>query len=139
MLSRTWKHRTKILIVDHDEQNLDAMAVMLGSLGHKVVVRQDGETALDALASDPSIELLITEIFLDGRLDGPELVQLANEAHPGIAAIYSTRYSPTFLLDSEAPRDRPLIRKPWQRGELDAIVSEALSSHAAERHDASAA
>jgi CheY-like chemotaxis protein len=118
--------RATVLVVDHDEQNLDAMARVLTSLGCRTIARRDGESALATLELDRSIDLLLTEIFLQGNLDGPELGRLANEANPRLAVVYSTSYSPMFLLDSEAPRDRPLVRKPWQRSLVDLVLSSVL-------------
>jgi hypothetical protein len=31
-----------------------------------------------------------------------------------------------FLLDSEAPRDGLLVRKPWQRRELDLVLEKSI-------------
>jgi CheY-like chemotaxis protein len=115
-----------VLVVDDDEQVLRTTADLLASLGCKVITTPHGRMAHVILQRNPSIDLLLTDILLAGSMDGLELARLAEEMNPAIAIVYSTTYSPMFLLDSEAPRDRLLVRKPWRRGQLEAALSSAL-------------
>jgi CheY-like chemotaxis protein len=116
------------MIVDQDEFATDIVADVLASLGCRVITTADGESALATLRAERPVDLLVTDVLLQGSIDGRELGRLAAEANPRIEVIYSTSYSPTFLLDSEAPRDRLLLRKPWQRGKLEAVLSSILSN-----------
>jgi CheY-like chemotaxis protein len=115
-----------VLVVDDDQQILCITANLLTSLGCKVITTPDGEAAHAILRRDRSIDLLLTDIMLNGNMSGLELARLAEETNPDIAIVYSTRYSPMFLLDSEAPSDRLLVRKPWRRGQLEAALSSVL-------------
>lgn len=125
--------RATAMVVDQDEQASDVVADILASLGCRVIMTLDGESALATLKAERPVDLLLTDVLLRGSIDGPELARLAKEANPRVEIIYSTSYSPMFLLDSEAPSDRLLLRKPWQRGKLKAVLSSVLS---AQRHAA---
>lgn len=115
-----------VLVVDDDDRVLDMAAVLLGSLGYRALTTQSSEAALATIRADPSIELLLTDIVLTGSIEGPDLARLAKAANPNIAIVYSTRYSPMFLLDSEAPGRALLVRKPWDGEQLKATLSNAL-------------
>jgi CheY-like chemotaxis protein len=116
------------MVVDLDEQASDVVAGVLASLGCRVIATPDGESALATLKAEWPVDLLLTDVLLRGSIDGPELARLAIETNPRMEVIYSTSYSPMFLLDSEAPRDRLLLRKPWQSGKLKTILSCVLSA-----------
>ncbi len=122
--------RVRVLVVDEDDKGLAAMAVMLESLGYEALTATSGDEAL-AMLQHQSIQVLMTEVVLTGDISGPDLARLAKEMNPAIAIVYTTRYSPMLLLDSEAPRDGPLIRKQWDEGELRTEVCKALATAAA--------
>ena len=104
------------LIVDEDDSFLGMAAVVLESLGFNAVTARDGDEALAILQSRPSIALLLTEIVVPGAVDGgSDLARLAKEANPRISIVYTTRYGPMLLLDSEAPCDGLLLRKGGTR------------------------
>jgi two-component SAPR family response regulator len=116
------------VVVDQDEHASDTMAAVLASLGCRVITTPHPETALVTLRVERAVHLLLTDVVLQGSIDGPELARLAKEINPRIEIVYTTSYSPMFLLDSEAPPDRLLLRKPWQRHALAAILSDVLSA-----------
>lgn len=118
--------RPNVLVVDDDDRVLDTAALVLGSLGYEAITAQSSDQAFAILETHPAIEVLLTDIVLPGSVRGSDLARVAKEANPGIAIVYTTRYSPMMLLDSEAPCDGPLIRKPWDRDELRATLSDAL-------------
>jgi CheY-like chemotaxis protein len=121
------------VVVEQDEEASDVMTGVLLSLGCRVITTPDPESALMTLRAEERVDLLVTDVVLQGSIDGPELARLAKEAKPGVQIVYSTGYSPMFLLDSEAPPDRLLLRKPWQRNALKTILSHVLSAQRAAR------
>lgn len=120
-ISMTANYRATVLVVDDDDVALDTAAVLLGSLGYKAIVARSDRDALAAMRMH-SVDILLTDIVAGSTVDGPELARLARQVNPAIGVVYTTRYSPMFLLDSEAPRDGLLVRKPWQRRDLDAVL-----------------
>ena len=123
-ISMTANYRATVLVVDDDDVALDTAAVLLGSLGYKAIVARSDRDALAKMRMH-SVDILLTDIVAGSTVDGPELARLARQVNPAIGVVYTTRYSPMFLLDSEAPRDGLLVRKPWQRGELDAVLEKS--------------
>lgn len=63
----------KVLLVDDNLRNSFALSGMLKTHGVKVVIADDGQLALDKLASEADIELVIMDIMMPG-MDGYETI-----------------------------------------------------------------
>ncbi len=120
--------RSKVLVVDEDDRVLDTAALVLDFLGYEPMTAQSGDDAFAIVRANPSIEVLLTDIVLPGSVGGSDLARLAKEVNPDIAIVYTTRYSPMLLLDSEAPHNGPLVRKSWDQNELRAELSRVLAA-----------
>jgi CheY-like chemotaxis protein len=123
-ISMAADYRATVLVVDDDDAALDTAVVLLESLGYKAITARSDHDPLGAMRRH-AVDILFTDIVAGSTVDGPELARLAREVNPAIAVVYTTRYSPMFLLDSEAPRDGLLVRKPWQRHELGAVLEKS--------------
>jgi CheY-like chemotaxis protein len=103
-----------VLVVDDEPMVLDVTASMLEDLGCDVVTATNGAEALDTLARDPHITILITDINMP-RMSGYELAERARRSRPGLRVI--------LLSGREAGGDGfPLIRKPFLQEDLKRTV-----------------
>ncbi len=59
-------NQNKILIVDDDPNIREVLSVLLGSEGYVVDQAENGDTALEKLGADPSIDLVILDIMMPG-------------------------------------------------------------------------
>jgi two-component system, cell cycle response regulator CpdR len=75
-----------VLVVDDDALILDYTSSMLEELGCEVITAECGTTALETLATDRRIEVLITDIQMPG-MDGYELVAKAQRQRPALQVI----------------------------------------------------
>jgi len=75
----------KILIADDDGMNLPAYEVLFEHSGHQVFTAQNGESALELLMKNNSIEILLTDLNMPG-IDGLETIVEAKKISPGIRA-----------------------------------------------------
>jgi len=93
-----------VLVVDDDADVLDVIASMLEELGCDVVRASSGAEALDTLAGNEKISILITDINMPG-MDGHELAERGN-THSSEAESSATIGSRTeagwFSYDQEA-------------------------------------
>ena len=64
-------HGKKILVVDDDFRNTLSLSRVLEEAGAVVVTAEDGQSALDQLASEPNIDLVLMDIMMPG-MDGFE-------------------------------------------------------------------
>ncbi len=66
--------RRKILIVDDDMRNAFSLSAIIDGWGGAALVATDGQKALDMLADDPGIDLVLMDIMMPG-MDGYEAMR----------------------------------------------------------------
>jgi CheY-like chemotaxis protein len=103
-----------VLVVDDDRTLRALMTRTLSAKGYRVVEASDGIEALDRLAADPEIELVVTDIVMP-RMNGVELAQqLAASARARL--LFVSAYGKDY---TELPAS--LLEKPFS---IDALVAE---------------
>jgi len=84
----------------------------------------DAEAALQALERDTTIDLVLSDLVMPGRMDGLALARAVREKYPGLPVLLATGYS------SAAERvgaEFPIIRKPYDCNALGVAVKVALA------------
>jgi CheY-like chemotaxis protein len=100
----------KVLVVDDEPLVLDVIAQTLEELGCEVVMTTDPRLALDLLAGDERLEILITDINMP-EMSGYELAEKAKRARKNLGVI--------VLSGRETePHGFPMIRKPFLQEDL---------------------
>ena len=125
-----------ILIVDDEVDVLEVASTCLSELGYTVLTATDGFSAIQVLEGRDDIRVLLTDILMPGGMNGVELAHRAVAIHSNIRVIYCSG----FPADALAERDLSLakgslLRKPFLRSELMAIVCEVFASALAEAKD----
>jgi two-component system OmpR family response regulator len=108
-----------VLVVDDDPRIRALMVRTLSAKGYRAVEASDGIEALERLAADPDIELVVTDIVMP-RMNGVELAQQ-------LAASARTRmlFVSAFGKDyTELPGT--LLEKPFSQDALIAQVERLL-------------
>jgi signal transduction histidine kinase/CheY-like chemotaxis protein len=83
----------RILIVE-DEEGVRAFSVeMLRELGYAVIEAANGQAALRIIESDPSIQLLFTDVGLPGGLNGRQLADAALKRRPDLRILFTSGYT----------------------------------------------
>ena len=73
----------RILLVDDEAEVCRALAEMLASAGHTVVMAAGGSEALHLLDSDPEVELVVTDLVMPG-MTGLELAAAVKARRPAL-------------------------------------------------------
>ena len=116
-----------ILIVDDTPANLNVLLQCLGDAGHRVLVAEDGEEALELLAR-AAPDLVLLDVMMPG-IDGFETCRRlkADPAHAELPVIFMTALSETEQkLQGFAAGAVDYITKPIQHEEALARVSTHL-------------
>jgi len=122
----------RILVVD-DEAGLRGMLeVVLRRDGHQVTQAGSGEQALRALAADPGIELVLTDLRME-PMDGLGLLAAIRAKHADVFVVIMTAFADW----STAVRAMRLgaynfLSKPFDNAMVRSLVARAL--HARDRH-----
>src|SRR6202012_4543458 len=100
---------------------------MLRSLGYTVLEAATGAKALEVLAHNPAVDLLVTDVVLAGAMNGRRLAETARERLPGIRILFMSGYTEDAIVHHGRLDDGvQLIGKPFQREQLAQKVAEVL-------------
>jgi CheY-like chemotaxis protein len=117
-----------ILLVE-DETNLrTTVAMTLRLHGYRVIEAADGPAAILLWQQERDrIDLVFTDMVMPGGMTGPDLIRILLAEQPRLKIITSTGYSPRDPKALSTPDNRiPMLRKPYDRNQLLAIVRQRL-------------
>jgi CheY-like chemotaxis protein len=110
-----------VLVVEDDRALRTLMVRTLTEKGYRAVEASDGIEALEKLAADPDIELVVTDIVMP-RMNGVELAQqLAASARARL--LFVSAYGKDY---TELPAS--LLEKPFSQAALIAEVERLLEA-----------
>ena len=114
-----------ILLVEDDDEVAALVAEMLNSLGYRVTRVASARAALGALADDPGIDLVFSDVLMPGPMSGVDLAREIRRRHPGAPILLTTGYAGTALTGPGIDNIQILF-KPYQIGALDAALRAAF-------------
>lgn len=117
-----------ILVVEDDLLLQNFVEEALGNGGFKSTVTASGEEAVSLLKErNGSYRALVTDINLEGKMDGWEVARLAREIDPEFPIVYT---SGTALADwaSKGVPNSMMLSKPFAPAQLLAAVANLLNS-----------
>jgi signal transduction histidine kinase/ActR/RegA family two-component response regulator len=126
-----------ILVVEDDPRVSRSTVAALEELGHGPLPCAGGREALDILAREPSVELVITDVMMP-EMTGPELVREVSALYPWIGILFVTGYVGESG-DAGELAGHDILRKPFTVSALAQAVSAALAHRTSGPPPASAA
>lgn len=118
---------TEVVLVVDDEAPLRAVTSrILGRAGYTVISAANGAEALEALARDDPVDLLLTDVVMPG-MPGAELVARVRERYPHIRVLFMSGYTgDTILRHGVNSEHMHFVDKPFTMEKLAAKVRECL-------------
>jgi signal transduction histidine kinase/ActR/RegA family two-component response regulator len=116
---------TEILVVEDDPRVSRATVGALEELGYRPIPCASGKEALELLARERGIQLIITDVMMP-EMTGPELVRQAARLYPWIAILFVTGYVGEAG-EAEDLSGYDLLRKPFTVTALGDAVAATLS------------
>lgn len=124
---RPLEGRETILIVEDEAAVLQVTMRILERLGYQILDAADGHLALEILAGDNHVDLLLTDVVLPGGMSGRDVAKQAQENDPGLKILYMSGYTENAILHQGRVGDGiSLISKPFSNRELGERVREEL-------------
>ena len=122
----------RILIVDDDTETCRFMKELLARPEREIEVAQDPDDAL-AMAARSPFDLVISDINLNARLTGLDVLRTFKAANPdGQVLLISGFGSLETAIDAVRNGAFDFISKPFNIGEVKAVVDRALAQSGAE-------
>lgn len=116
-----------ILVVEDDEGVRDLAVTLLTDLGYSVLDAVDGQSALEVMERDQSIDLLFLDLVMPGGLSGADVAREAQRRAPDIKVLFTTGYTAHAVQQrSRLPADTPLLPKPYTKADLAQQLRELL-------------
>ncbi len=111
--------RGKTVLVVEDDRNIrDLTAEMLRDAGLLVLTAESSPAALEILRSVTLVDLMFSDIALQGGGTGVELAQAARALRPRIAVLLTSGYNGAELIGLGADAAYEVLTKPYSRSHL---------------------
>jgi signal transduction histidine kinase/CheY-like chemotaxis protein len=82
-----------VLVVEDDPDVRSFTTEMVGKLGYRVLVAENGTAALRTLETNPGVHVLFTDVGLPGGMNGRQLADEAMRRRPGLKVLFTTGYA----------------------------------------------
>ena len=123
--------KTKIMVMDDEEQVRDITQAMLVRMGHEVQLAKDGMEAVlnykKAIDNGTPFDLIIMDLTIPGGMGGKDAVQKVLAIDPAAKVIVSSGYSnDPVMANFKDYGFCSAIAKPYQLMELTKVVSQLI-------------
>ena len=116
-----------LLIVEDDEDVRFIAVTMLRSLGYTVLEAAGSKAALEMLAGDKTIRLLVSDVMLAGNMNGRRVAEEARKLNPDIKVLYMSGYTENAIVHhGRLDPGVQFIQKPFRKQDLALKVRQAL-------------
>jgi signal transduction histidine kinase len=115
----------KVLVVDDDSSVRSTVSEMVQDLGFTVLEADGGHRALDLLAGDAQIDLVVMD-FAMPELDGAEVARRARQTRPDLPVVFVTGFAEVESLQGE----EWVLQKPFCQETLATKLHLALGAAA---------
>jgi PAS domain S-box-containing protein len=111
-----------VLVVEDNRDVQEVTTSLLEQLGYRTVAVENAREALEALESQRSVSLVLTDVVIPGEYDGLTLARKIRARFPAIPIVLATGYAKLF----DSALEFPVLRKPYQIGDLARAIYEEL-------------
>ena len=108
----------RILVVEDNEDLLEATTAMLTTAGYQVISAQSGEDAIAILKSDKEFALLFSDVMMPNGMNGIELAREARLLNNDIKVLLTSGYADDVMERHHATDEFPIIHKPYRLPDL---------------------
>jgi PAS domain S-box-containing protein len=119
--------RERILVVEDDDLVREHLVGQLRDMGYQVVHAPNALSGLEILATQPGIDMLLTDVIMPGGINGWQLSEIACKQVPGLKVLFTSGYSDNSLgHNGRLDPGVELLNKPFRKQELAAKVRKVL-------------
>lgn len=120
--------RGETILVIEDDPGVSTLVVgMLKTLGYRVLDAPDASTAENILQQRPEVDLVLSDVVLPGGMSGPEMIQKARQAQPGLKVIFMSGYpAEEASQGGSLEAGDVLLNKPFRRSQVARTIRDAL-------------
>jgi CheY-like chemotaxis protein len=119
-----------VLLVEDDAMVRRHVETLLGALGYRTVVAENGAAALALLGAGERVDVVFTDVVMPGGMSGHDLADAARRLRPGIKTLFTSGYTNEMFAASapESERLANFLAKPYRRRDLAAKLRAVLDA-----------
>jgi len=115
------------ILVTEDDEPVRRMTVgLLRDMGFQTLEAADADQALSMVAADPSIDLLFSDVYLKGSINGYELATKAKKLRSDLKIAFCSGNAKPPGPDSSIA-EAPLLRKPYSPDDLRRTITTMMA------------
>ena len=119
--------KLRILVVDDQIELLNILRSTFVSEGYSVETAASGDQALEVFRDNQPFDLLVTDITMPGKVQGPELARTLREVDESLPAIFLSGYGSEATVHGHGVQEGDIrLMKPASRVELLYAVGKVL-------------
>ncbi len=104
-----------ILLVEQDATVREVAEEVLREAGHRVILAEDGVSALRHIDGGEPVDVIVTDIGLSGDVSARHLTERARSSRPGLQVLFITGYADEAeAADGAAVPGTAVLSKPFQ-------------------------
>jgi len=116
-----------VLLVEDEEGVRQATAALLGRLGYRVIQASHAREALEALACEPAIDLLFSDVLMPGDVTTSDFIERARRMRPGLKILLTSGFYEEKLDHvGPLPGQVQLLRKPYSAEALSQAIRQLM-------------
>jgi CheY-like chemotaxis protein len=108
----------RILVVEDNEELLEATLELLTTLGYRVFCARNGVEALQMLKMGEGCDLLFSDVLMPSGMNGVDLAREVQQLGRSIKVLLTSGYAEGVLARLRTEDEFPVIDKPFQLAEL---------------------
>lgn len=117
-----------ILVVEDNPNVRKTVIRQLHDLGYRTVEADSGVRALELARGGLEFDLLLTDVIMPGGMTGYQLADELRATWPDLRVLFTSGYTELAASDGSAPRNDPLLSKPYRKQDLGRAVRAALDA-----------
>ncbi|WP_031439400.1 PAS domain-containing sensor histidine kinase [Sphingomonas sp. FUKUSWIS1] len=115
-----------VLLVEDDDSVRVLIHEVLSELAYRTILAKDADEAIPVLASDQTIDLLVSDVGLPG-MNGRQLAEIARTHRPELPVLFVTGYAENAAIRAGfLGTNMDMITKPFALDALGAKITEML-------------
>ena len=120
--------RTRILLVDDDENVRNVVKAMLEDADYYVYSAESGVKAISLFRENSdSIDLLVSDVIMP-MMDGREMYEHLSKLRPGLPVVFISGYSSDILKQIHIADNVKFLAKPMSQSALVKTIQDVLQS-----------
>jgi PAS domain S-box-containing protein len=120
-----------ILVVEDDLLVRNYVVTQVRSLGYRTLSAANADEALNAIRSNPAIDLLFTDVIMPGTMNGRQLVDEVRKMHSDFKVLYTSGYTENAIVHhGRLDAGVLLLAKPYRKADLARMIRLALKGTA---------